>query len=68
MTLTDESEICPVCKNKLNEHRVQDFIDCIQKLFENNKGNRTETNPTKMILTGNAKNQDLSKGVKIALS
>ena len=58
MTLTDESEICPVCKNKLNEHRVQDFIDCIQKLFEKNKGNRTETNPTKMILTGNAKNQE----------
>ena len=58
MTLTDESEICPVCKNKLNEHRVQDFIDCIQKLFEKNEGNRTETNPTKIILSGNAKNQE----------
>ena len=58
MTLTDESENCPVCKNKLNEHRVQDFIDCIQKLFEKNKGNRTETNPTKIILTGHAKNQE----------
>ena len=56
--MSDKSEICPVCKNKLNEHRVQDFIDCIQKLFEKNKGNRTETNPTKIILTGNAKNQE----------
>nr|ABZ08360.1 hypothetical protein ALOHA_HF4000APKG2O16ctg10g6 [uncultured marine crenarchaeote HF4000_APKG2O16] len=61
--MSDKSEICPVCKNKLNEHRVQDFIDCIQKLFEKNKGNRrifrqTEINPTKIILTGNAKNQE----------
>jgi len=61
--MSDKSENCPVCKNKLNEHRVQDFIDCIQKLFEKNKGNRrifrqTETNPTKIILTGNAKNQE----------
>ena len=56
--MSDKLENCPVCKNKLNEHRVQDFIDCIQKLFEKNKGNRTETNPTKIILTGNAKNQE----------
>ena len=56
--MSELSENCPVCKNKLNEHRVQDFIDCIQKLFEKNKGNRTETNPTKIILTGNAKNQE----------
>ena len=59
MTLTNESENCPVCKNKLNEHRVQDFIDCIQKLFEKNEGKRHNLmNPTKMILTGNAKNQE----------
>ncbi|NWK02263.1 hypothetical protein HX804_03040 [Marine Group I thaumarchaeote] len=61
--MSDKLENCPVCKNKLNEHRVQDFIDCIQKLFEKNKGNRrifrqTEVNPTKIILTGNAKNQE----------
>ena len=59
MTQTDKSENCPVCKNKLNEHRVQDFIDCIQKLFEKNEGKRHNLmNPTKIILTGNAKNQD----------
>ena len=56
--MSDKSENCPVCKNKLNEHRVQDFIDCIQKLFEKNEGKRTETNPTKIILTGHAKNQE----------
>ena len=61
--MSDKSENCPVCKYKLKDHRVQDFIDCIQKLFEKNKGNRrifrqTETNPTKIILTGNAKNQE----------
>ena len=56
--MSNESENCPVCKNKLNEHRVQDFIDCIQKLFEKNEGNRIETNPTKIILSGNAKNQE----------
>jgi len=38
--MSDKSENCPVCKNKLNEHRVQDFIDCIQKLFEKNKKQR----------------------------
>ena len=59
--MSDKSEICPVCKNKLNEHRVQDFIDCIQKLFEKNKGNRTETNPTKIILSGNANNHWVAK-------
>ena len=56
--MSDKSENCPVCKNKLNEHRVQDFIDCIQKLFKKNEDNHTETNPTKIILTGNAKNQE----------
>ena len=57
--MSDKSEICPVCKNKLNEHRVQDFIDCIQKLFEKNEGKRHNLmNPTKIILTGNAKNQE----------
>ena len=57
--MSDKSENCPVCKNKLNEHRVQDFIDCIQKLFEKNEGKRHNLmNPTKIILTGNAKNQE----------
>ena len=57
--MSNESENCPVCKNKLNEHRVQDFIDCIQKLFEKNEGKRHNLmNPTKLILTGNAKNQE----------
>ena len=57
--MSNESENCPVCKNKLNEHRVQDFIDCIQKLFEKNEGKRhNPMNPTKIILTGNAKNQE----------
>ena len=35
--MSDKLENCPVCKNKLNEHRVQDFIDCIQRLFEKNE-------------------------------
>ena len=57
--MSNESENCPVCKNKLNEHRVQDFIDCIQKLFEKNEGKRHNLmNPTKIILTGHAKNQE----------
>ena len=56
--MSDKSENCPVCKYKLKDHRVQDFIDCIQKLFEKIEGERTETNPTKIILTGNAKNQE----------
>ena len=44
--MSDKLENCPVCKNKLNEHRVQDFIDCIQKLFEKNEDNRIDSNPT----------------------
>ena len=57
--MSDKSENCPVCKYKLKDHRVQDFIDCIQKLFEKNEGKRHNLmNPTKIILTGNAKNQE----------
>ena len=61
--MSDKSENCPVCLYEIKNHTVQDFIDCIQKLFEKNKGNRrifrqTEVNPTKIILTGNAKNQE----------
>ena len=72
--MSDKSENCPVCLYELKNHTVQDLIDCwngkrgdqktskhtpfIQKLFEKNEGNRTETNPTKIILSGNAKNQE----------
>ena len=48
--MSNESENCPVCKNKLNEHRVQDFIDCIEKLM--NKKNSFEIN------SSSAKNQE----------
>ena len=48
--MSDLSENCPVCKNKLNEHRVQDFIDCIEKLM--NKKNSFEIN------SSSAKNQE----------
>ena len=27
-----KSEYCPVCEHEIIEHRVQDFIDCIEKL------------------------------------
>ena len=54
--MSDKSEICPVCKNKLNEHRVQDFIDCIQKLFEKNED--VEYLSKLEQTTGNAKNQE----------
>ena len=56
--MSDKSENCPVCLYELKNHTVQDLIDCIHKLFEKNEGNRTETNPTKIILSGNAKNQE----------
>ena len=56
--MSDKSENCPVCLYEIKNHTVQDFIDCIQKLFEKNEGNRIETNPTKIILSGNAKNQE----------
>ena len=48
--MSDLSENCPVCKNKLNEHRVQDFIDCIEKLM--NTKNSFE------IDSSSAKNQE----------
>ena len=56
--MSDKSENCPVCLYEIKNHTVQDFIDCIQKLFEKNEGNRIETNPTKIILSVNAKNQE----------
>ena len=28
------TENCPVCENKLKEHTVQNFIDCIEKLMK----------------------------------
>ena len=56
--MSDKSENCPVCLYEIKNHTVQDFIDCIQKLFEKNEGNRIETDPTKIILSGNAKNQE----------
>jgi galactitol-specific phosphotransferase system IIB component len=56
--MSDKSENCPVCLYELKNHTVQDLIDCIQKLFKKNEDNHTETNPTKIILTGNAKNQE----------
>ena len=75
--MSDKSENCPVCLNELKNHTVQDLIDCcnskmgdqktskhtpfIQKLFEKNEGNRTETNPTKIILSGNANNHWVAK-------
>jgi len=48
--MSDKSENCPVCKYKLKEHRVQDFIDCIEKLM--NKKNSFEIN------SSSAKNQE----------
>ena len=54
--MSDKLENCPVCKNKLNEHRVQDFIDCIQKLFEKNED--VEYLSKLEQTTGNAKNQE----------
>jgi uncharacterized protein YeeX (DUF496 family) len=60
--MSDNSEKCPVCNNELKEHRVKNFIDCIEKLFEKNKGKRHNLmNPTKLILTGNAKIQEALK-------
>ena len=56
--MSDKSENCPVCLYEMKNHTVQDLIDCIQKLFKKNEDNHTETNPTKIILTGNAKNQE----------
>ena len=56
--MSDKSENCPVCLYEMKNHTVQDLIDCIQKLFKKTEGNRTETNPTKIILSGNAKNQE----------
>ena len=56
--MSDKTENCPVCLYELKNHTVQDLIDCIQKLFKKNEDNHTETNPTKLILTGNAKNQE----------
>ena len=54
-----KSENCPVCTNEMKEHTAQNFIDCIEKLFEKNEGKRHNLmNPTKLILTGNAKNQE----------
>ena len=59
--MSDKSENCPVCLYEMKNHTVQDLIDCIQKLFKKNEDNHTETNPTKIILTGNAKNQEALK-------
>ena len=57
--MSDKSENCPVCLYEIKNHTVQDFIDCIQKLFEKNEGKRHNLmNPTKIILTGHAKNQE----------
>ena len=56
--MSDKPKNCPVCLYELKNHYNQDLIDCIQKLFKKNEDNHTETNPTKIILTGNAKNQE----------
>ena len=57
--MSDKSENCPVCLYELKNHTVQDLIDCIQKLFEKNEGKRHNLmNPTKLFLSGNAKNQE----------
>ena len=57
-----KSENCAVCSNVIKEHTVQNFIDCIQKLFEKNEGKRHNLmNPTKLFLLGNAKNQEALK-------
>ena len=60
--MSDKSENCPVCSNVIKEHTVQNFIDCIEKLLEKNEGKRHNLmNPSKLILTGNAKNQEALK-------
>ena len=59
--MSNESENCPVCLNELKNHTSQDLIDCIQKLFDKIEDNRTETNPTKIILSGNANNHWVAK-------
>ena len=32
--MSDNSEKCPVCKNELKEHKVKNYIDCIEKLMK----------------------------------
>ena len=45
--MSDKSENCPVCLYPSKSHTFQDFMDCIQKLFEKNEDNRIDSNPTK---------------------
>ena len=50
--MSDKSENCPVCLYPSKSHTFQDFMDCIQKLFEKIEDNRLEINPS------SAKNQE----------
>ena len=51
-----KKDFCPVCNNLMRTHTYSDLTDCMKKLFG-------------MIdVSHSNKNQDLSKGVKLALS
>ena len=41
--MSDKSEYCPVCHMQIKEHRVQNFIDCIEKLINQNKDDSSPT-------------------------
>ena len=50
----DKSEYCPVCHMQIKEHRVQNFIDCIEKLI--NQNDSLDDKPSSL-----AKNQEALK-------
>ena len=35
--MSDKSENCPICKNKIKDHTVENFIVCIENLINQNK-------------------------------
>jgi hypothetical protein len=46
--MVDLSENCPACLLKLKEHSVQNFRDCIMKLFDKMENNRLDGNYSKV--------------------
>jgi len=62
--MSDKSENCPVCKNKIKEHRYGmclDFMDCIEKLM-NNKSD-TESIDVKLVLAKNREALEVINGL-----
>ena len=59
------TENCPVCENKLKEHTVQNFIDCIEKLMK--KQNSLVINSSNYEIQVSATIEEALKSINVLL-